>query len=76
MRRQTISVRLIFLGTAVLFSTVGLPALGQDMRPQTGDVQAEDPSYPPYAGRNFPTEAATTCIATFCFAAMRRLGIR
>jgi hypothetical protein len=29
--------------------------MASDMRPQPGDVQAEAPSYSPYAGREFPT---------------------
>ena len=31
-------------------------ASAQDMRPQPGDVKAEEPQYSPYAGRQFPTK--------------------
>ena len=56
MKRQASTLRAVFLGAGFLCATAALPALAQDMRPQPGDVQAEDPSFSPYAGRNFPTQ--------------------
>ena len=53
---QSDLLRVIFPAIAGFIATAFVPALAQDMRPQPGDVQVEDPSYSPYAGRNFPTE--------------------
>jgi len=45
----------VVASVAVLLAAVQ-GASAQDMRPQPGDVKAEEPQYSPYAGRQFPTK--------------------
>jgi hypothetical protein len=50
----TLSFRRIVVSVVILFAMVqGVSA--QDMRPQPGDIKAEEPQYSPYAGRQYPT---------------------
>lgn len=50
----TLKIRSVFIAS-IAWLVSGSPLMASDMRPQPGDVQAEAPSYSPYAGREFPT---------------------
>ncbi|MGI9200154.1 MAG: DUF3604 domain-containing protein [Woeseiaceae bacterium] len=53
--QMTLSLRCVVASVAALLAVMQV-ASAQDMRPQPGDVKAEEPQYSPYAGRQFPTK--------------------